>query len=173
LKKGFSIKMPEPITNMESMEKGRSKSFRVIYIFMNTFNSPSIKAYLVALLNMEIRMYNDKQLVHTFKGEDIIAGMKYGVFGREDGALVILYNRLGLEVKILQRQFNMSVKNLSIANLIFKKTFSQASAQLQDQDNSALNMPKKTKLFIEQTQRERDQAPGFPSSKIFQLNSHH
>ncbi len=101
--------MPEPITNMESMEKGRSKSFRVIYIFMNTFNSPSIKAYVVALLNMEIRMYNDKQLVHTFKGEDIIAGMKYGVFGREDGALVILYNRLGLEVKILQRQFNMSV----------------------------------------------------------------
>jgi len=130
-KKGFSIKMPEPITNMETMEKGRSKSFR---------------AYLVALLNMEIRMYNEKQLVHTFKGEDVIAGMKYGVFGREDGALVILYNRLGLEVKMLQRQFNMS-------------TFSQASAQLQDQDNSALNMPKKTKLFIEQTQRERDQAP--------------
>jgi len=130
-KKGFSIKMPEPITNMETMEKGRSKSFR---------------AYLVALLNMEIRMYNEKQLVHTFKGEDVVAGMKYGVFGREDGALVILYNRLGLEVKMLQRQFNMS-------------TFSQASAQLQDQDQSALNMPKKTKLFIEQTQRERDQAP--------------
>ena len=44
--------MPEPITNMETMEKGRSKSFR---------------AYLVALLNMEIRMYNEKQLVHSFK----------------------------------------------------------------------------------------------------------
>lgn len=41
--------------------------------------------------------------------KDVIAGMKYGTFGREDGALVILYNRLGLDVKILQRQFNFSV----------------------------------------------------------------
>jgi len=46
--------------------------------------------------------------------------MKYGVFGREDGALVILYNRLGLEVKMLQRQFNMSVR-LNSLHLVMRK----------------------------------------------------
>jgi len=53
----------------------------------------------------------------NFIHKDVVAGMKYGIFGREDGALVILYNRLGLDVRILQRQFNMQVNYFLLFNV--------------------------------------------------------
>jgi hypothetical protein len=34
--------------------------------------------------------------------------MKFGVFGREDGFLIIVDEKGGLETKILQRQFNQN-----------------------------------------------------------------
>lgn len=32
--------------------------------------------------------------------------MKFGIFGREDGSLVIVYKRKGIDVKMLSRKVN-------------------------------------------------------------------
>lgn len=41
--------------------------------------------------------------------KDIIYALKFGLFGREDGCLVIVYKNKGFDVKILARNFNFSV----------------------------------------------------------------
>jgi Bardet-Biedl syndrome 1 protein len=72
--------------------------------------------------------------------------MRFGTFGREDGALIILYKKKGLDVKILQRQFNINSSAILASKML--------------EQDVPLNMPKKTKLFVEQSQRERDQSSG-------------
>lgn len=91
-KKNYSIYMPCHITNIEKMIMKRTKT---------------VKAILVALVNGEVRMYNDKFLITTIKCDDIILGMRFGVFGREDGSLVLNFKHGGLSVKMLQRQANL------------------------------------------------------------------
>ena len=53
-KKNFSITMPASITNLEKMELKRNQS---------------IQCSMVALSNGEIRIYNDKHLIHILKNE--------------------------------------------------------------------------------------------------------
>jgi len=35
--------------------------------------------------------------------------MRFGVFGREDGTLVLIYKRRGIDVKMIGRKFNFQV----------------------------------------------------------------
>lgn len=44
--------------------------------------------------------------------------MCFGYFGREDGCLAIVYKNKGIDIKILQRQFNFSVHNTNKMLLI-------------------------------------------------------
>jgi len=128
-KKNFSLYMPCTISALEKMIMRRTKT---------------VSAILIALTNGEIRMYNDKFLITTIKVDDIVLGMTFGVFGREEGSLVINFKHGGLSVKMLQRQANLSVS-----------THKPGPSVKQD---IPLNIPKKTKLFVELTQRERDQS---------------
>lgn len=98
----------------------------------------TINAILVALANGEVRMYNDKFLITTIKTDDIIMGMRFGIFGREEGSLVINFKHGGLSVKMLQRQANLEVS-----------THKPGPSLKQD-------IPLKIKLFVELTQRERE-----------------
>mmetsp|Transcript_35731 Transcript_35731/g.35371 ORF Transcript_35731/g.35371 Transcript_35731/m.35371 type:complete len:119 (-) Transcript_35731:412-768(-) len=98
----------------------------------------SVNAALVALSNGEIRMFNNKFLITTIKTDDVIMGMRFGVFGREEGSLVINFKHGGISVKMLQRQANLSVSN-----------HKPGPSVKQD-------IPLKIKLFVELTQRERD-----------------
>jgi len=63
--------------------------------------------------------------------------MIYGVFGREEGCLILNYKSGGLSAKILQRQANLN-------------TSSSKPGAPPEQD-IPLNVPKKTKLFVELT----------------------
>lgn len=47
------------------------------------------KAIMVALTNSEVHVYRDKYLVDVIKCEDVVTGMKFGRFGREDSSLVM------------------------------------------------------------------------------------
>jgi Bardet-Biedl syndrome 1 protein len=67
--------------------------------------------------------------------------MQYGIFGREEGCLILNGRSGGISVKILQRQANLQA------------THKPGPPPEQD---IPLNIPKKTKLFIELSQRERD-----------------
>jgi Bardet-Biedl syndrome 1 protein len=126
-KKNFSIYLPHSIVCMEKMEMQGTKA---------------VKCILVALSNKEIRMYNGKYLLNIIKGDDVVMGMAFGVLGREEGSLVINYKSGGLAIKMLQRQANLEVST-------------QRPGPSSKQD-IPLNVPKKTKLFVELTKRERD-----------------
>ena len=48
-------------------------------------NKPkNYKAVMVSLANKEVHIYKDKYLVDRIKCEDVVTGMKFGRFGRED-----------------------------------------------------------------------------------------
>jgi Bardet-Biedl syndrome 1 protein len=99
------------------------------------------QAVFVGLANSELHIYNEKFLVHVMKTEDIITGMKFGQFGRESSALILTTRGGGLSIKILKRNATFEGK---------EATLGPPAAQ-----NTRLNVPKKTKLFVDQTMRER------------------
>ena len=101
-KKNFTLYMPAPITNMEKMIMTRSKN---------------VKCLLVGLNNGEVRLYSDKYLITTINndvsisnitGKDITTAMKFGVYGREEGSLIMNFKSGGICVKILGRQANLT-----------------------------------------------------------------
>ena len=72
--------------------------------------------------------------------------MKFGRFGREDGALLLVMQGGALAVKILKRTVNFEAKDPNPG---------PPKAQM-----AKLNIPKKTKVFVDQTVRERENAVG-------------
>ena len=44
---------------------------------------------LIALKNGTVRLYSDKNMINEVKSDETCNGIVYGVFGREDGCLVI------------------------------------------------------------------------------------
>merc|ERR1719409_2040836 len=102
------------------------------------------KALVVATSNGEVRLYNGKQLICVTKTNDIVTGLKMGTFGREEGSMVLSFKSGALMVKILQRNANLDVT-------------STTPGPPPEQD-IPLDVPKKTKLYVEQTSREREQA---------------
>lgn len=129
-KKNYSIYLPEPITNISLLNLKRIRS---------------TKAMLVAMANGEVRLYNKKTMVASIKCDsDIVTGMRCGPYGREEAALILVFKSGAMTIKMLQRQAKLDVAS--------------APAGPPPEQDIPLNVPKKTKLYVEQTQRERDQA---------------
>ncbi|KAK0059786.1 Bardet-Biedl syndrome 1 protein [Biomphalaria pfeifferi] len=126
-KKLWTVRLPASITAMEAID----------------YKPKSFTAVIVALSNQEVHIYKEKYLVDVLKMDDVVTGMRFGRFGREDGTLVMSTKRGGLFVKILKRTAKFEEKD---------KLAGPPAAQ-----NTKLNLPKKTKLFVDQTQREREQ----------------
>merc|ERR1712166_911543 len=98
--------------------------------------------FVVALSNGEVQLYNQRQLLDKFSvGERMITALKFGSYGREDGSLALAYKSGGLTLKIMPRHANLDVTN-------------ETAGPPPEQD-IPLNVPKKTKLYVEQTKRER------------------
>eukprot|EP00747_Dinoflagellata_sp_TGD_P031851 gnl/TRDRNA2_/TRDRNA2_135582_c0_seq3.p1 gnl/TRDRNA2_/TRDRNA2_135582_c0~~gnl/TRDRNA2_/TRDRNA2_135582_c0_seq3.p1 ORF type:complete len:585 (+),score=119.82 gnl/TRDRNA2_/TRDRNA2_135582_c0_seq3:236-1990(+) len=128
-KKNHSIYVPCPISCMALLQLTKARV---------------AKALAVALNNGEVRLYNGKHLICTVKTNDVVTGMKLGTFGREEGSMVLSFKSGALMVKILQRNANLDVS-------------SHTPGPPPEQD-IPLDVPKKTKLYVEQTTREREQA---------------
>jgi len=165
-KKNYSLYMPEPISAMEHLRLSRSKN---------------VSALIVALANGEVRLYNKKHLIHTLAPQggvtsgvgaasnvsgsasgsasvassplgvvhqglysESVTSLRFGSYGREEGALILAYKSGALTLKILSRNADLNVTNTN-------------PGPPPEQD-IPLNVPKKTKLYVEQTQREKDQA---------------
>ncbi|KAK6180672.1 hypothetical protein SNE40_008677 [Patella caerulea] len=127
-KKLWTIKLPTSITTMKTLD----------------YSPRQLKTLLVALSNNEIHMYKDKYLVDVIKTEGVVTGLQFGRFGREDGTLVMTTRGGGLFVKILKRSAKFEEKD--------------ALAGPPISQNQKINIPKKTKLFVDQTLRERQNA---------------
>ncbi|KAH7639483.1 bardet-biedl syndrome 1 protein-like protein [Dermatophagoides farinae] len=100
----------------------------------------------VALTNKTIMFYNDRKCVDMLHVDDVVVAMKYGRFGREDNTLVMVTQNGSLIVKILKRtaQFQMMNDQDKYGTTVNSST-------------TKLVIPKKTKLFVDQTMREREQ----------------
>lgn len=102
------------------------------------------KAVAVALANLEVRIYNEKHLVSLFTVKSPVTALFFGRYGREDNTLITITKAGALDIKILPRHANLEVS-------------SSAVGPPPEQD-IPLQVPKKTRLYVEQTQREREQA---------------
>ncbi|CAG2249956.1 BBS1 [Mytilus edulis] len=127
-KKVWTVKLPASITTMETMD----------------YPSKGFKGVILALNNCQVHLYKEKYLVNVISTEDIVTGLKFGRFGREDATLVMTTRGGGLLIKILKRNATFEEKDISAG---------PPAAQ-----NTKLNVPKKTKLFVDQTMRERENA---------------
>lgn len=72
-----------------------------------------VQALLVALGNGEVRLYNNRHLVHALQTNDVVTGMRFGPYGREEASLLLAFKSGALNVKMLQRQANLEVSNVN------------------------------------------------------------
>uniref|UniRef100_A0A8C5MM51 BBSome complex member BBS1 n=1 Tax=Leptobrachium leishanense TaxID=445787 RepID=A0A8C5MM51_9ANUR len=137
-KKLWTVKLPAAAMTMSLLEQ----------------KSRSIQAVLVGLKNLEVHLYRDKNLISVISTPDIVTGLCFGRYGREDDTLIMTTKGGGLLIKILKR-----------------------TAQFDDKDTAPgpptgqsvkLNVPKKTKLYVDQTLRERENAVAM--HRVFQMD---
>ena len=107
---------------------------------------------LAALVNGNIRLYKEGTCVHSFTVEKPITGIRFGQYGREDNTLCILHNRGALTIKMWKRTNKYNKLN--------------GSAGPPPEQDIPIPIPKKTKLYVEQLQREKDQ--GAEIHRLFQ-----
>ncbi|XP_061462366.1 Bardet-Biedl syndrome 1 protein isoform X3 [Rhineura floridana] len=114
----------------------------------------SFQAVLVALANMEVHMFQDKNLMNVIQTQDIVTSICFGRYGREDNTLVMTTKGGGLIIKILKR------------TATFDKEDKAAGAPVAQ--SIKLSVPKKTKLYVDQTLRERES--GVAMHRVFQMD---
>ena len=127
-KKLWRLEMPSDILTMGEME----------------LKAKGLQATIVSLSNNEIHIYRDKYIITKFKVQDAVIGVKFGRFGREDANLILTTRGGGLIIKILKRTAQLTEKDLH--------------AGPPEAQSKKLDIPKKTKLYVDQTTRERDNA---------------
>ncbi|CAL8261764.1 unnamed protein product [Arctogadus glacialis] len=137
-KKLWTAQLPAPITTMATMD----------------LPTRGFQAVLVGLANCEVHLYRDKNLVSTIKSPDVVTGLRFGRYGREDGALVMTTKGGGLAVKILKRTATFDERD--------------AAPGPPPAQSVRLNVPKKTKLYVDQTLREREHATAM--HRAFQMD---
>lgn len=105
----------------------------------------------VALKGGIVQLYSQKNLVDQFTMPETISAMTFGRLGQEDHVLVLITTDGSLIVKILKRTAVFSTTEIT---------------KLPDSTDShlSLEIPKKTKVFVEQTTRERENAKAIHNS---------
>ena len=94
--------------------------------------------------NSEVRVYRDKFLVDTMTVPDIPAMMQFGKYDREESTLIVITKSGGLHIFILKRNVDLS------------QGLASASVGPSPKQFQKLNVPRKTKTFVDQTLRERE-----------------
>lgn len=98
---------------------------------------------LVALINGEVRLYKEGAMVHMFAVERPITALRFGQYGREDNTLCILHGKGALTIKIWKRTNKIDHMNAAVGP--------------PPEQDIPIPVPKKTKLYVEQLQREKEQ----------------
>ncbi|XP_060679492.1 Bardet-Biedl syndrome 1 protein [Hemiscyllium ocellatum] len=127
-KKLWTVQLSAPITTMGLMDH-KAKGFQ---------------ALLVALANSEVHLYREKILVNVIQTQDVVTSLCFGRYGREDGTLIMTTKGGGLIIKILKRTAVFEDKDTSPGPPLAQSI--------------KLSIPKKTKLYVDQTLRERENA---------------
>nr|XP_020472365.1 Bardet-Biedl syndrome 1 protein [Monopterus albus] len=137
-KKLWRIILPAPVITMAAMD----------------LPTRGFQGVLVGLANCEVQLYRDKNLLSTFKTPNVVTSICFGRYGREDGTLIMTTKGGGLMMKILKR------------TAVFDDRDSAPGPPLAQ--SVRLNVPKKTKLYVDQTLREREN--GLTMHRAFQMD---
>ncbi|CAG0880955.1 unnamed protein product [Cyprideis torosa] len=97
----------------------------------------------IALENSQIRIYSNHTLVDGFQTPEPVVALKFGRYGREDNTLALVTRGGSLLIKILRRTANFKTRDIP-----------DSSTEMTTKGK--LNVPKRTKLFVDQTLRERE-----------------
>ena len=92
-KKNYQISMPSEICSIAKM-------------IMN--KTTECNHFIVCLKNGTIRIYNDKNLVSSIETNVGANGIIFGMYGREEGCLVINSSSGGMMAKIMKRKANLT-----------------------------------------------------------------
>ncbi|KAL7995513.1 putative bardet-Biedl syndrome 1 protein [Plasmopara halstedii] len=149
-KKNWSLTMGDDIVALEAFSLRRTKETRGV---------------IVALHNGEVTLYNEKVKVCTLSTDMVLTGMRFGQYGREEASLVLVQKSGALSLNILKRTASLDAISAAAGpppeqgRSFFKGKFVYADETPGNlYVDIPLNIPKKTTLYLEQTQRERDQA---------------
>lgn len=111
---------------------------------MNVRRARNQSALLVSLSNGEVRVYNERVLLHSIQINEPIIAMRFGSYSKEENALAVVTISGAVVIKMLQRSANLEVQS----------TDSMASST-----SAAQWLPNMTQLHQETSQRENDCAP--------------
>lgn len=77
--------------------------------FLNTVYTANAfhVSYMCVCMCVQVRVYNEKQLVSIHQTNDLVVGMRFGRFGREDNTLISTHASGALSIKILPRRANL------------------------------------------------------------------
>ncbi|KAL3141002.1 Bardet-Biedl syndrome 1 protein, variant 2 [Trebouxia sp. C0010 RCD-2024] len=124
----FCINLPSPILAMHGLETPQQRI---------------AKCLVVSLANGEVRVYNDQHLVSITPLESPVNALTFGKFGREENTLIGVTRTGGLDIKMLPRAAKLEG--------------SRATGPPPEQD-IPLDIPKRTAVYVEQTEREKANA---------------
>ncbi|XP_012580584.1 PREDICTED: Bardet-Biedl syndrome 1 protein [Condylura cristata] len=125
-KRLWTVQMPAAILTMSLLEQ----------------HSRGLQAVLVGLANGEVRIYRDKALLNVIRTPDAVTSLCFGRYGREDNTLVMATRGGSLIIKILKR------------TAVFVEGRGEAGPQLEPA--TKFSVPRKTRLYVDQTLRERE-----------------
>ncbi|XP_050612598.1 Bardet-Biedl syndrome 1 protein isoform X3 [Macaca thibetana thibetana] len=125
-KKLWTVQMPAAILTMNLLEQ----------------HSRGLQAVMTGLANGEVRIYRDKALLNVIHTPDAVTSLCFGRYGREDNTLIVTTRGGGLIIKILKRT----------------AVFVEGGSEVGPPPAQAmkLNVPRKTRLYVDQTLRERE-----------------
>ncbi|XP_037854953.1 BBSome complex member BBS1 isoform X4 [Chlorocebus sabaeus] len=125
-KKLWTVHMPAAILTMNLLEQ----------------HSRGLQAVMAGLANGEVRIYRDKALLNVIHTPDAVTSLCFGRYGREDNTLIMTTRGGGLIIKILKRT----------------AVFVEGGSEVGPPPAQAmkLNVPRKTRLYVDQTLRERE-----------------
>ncbi|KAM8928899.1 BBSome complex member BBS1 [Lycaon pictus] len=125
-KKLWTVQMPAAILTMNLLEQ----------------RSRSLQAVMAGLANGEVHIYHDKALLNVIRTPDVVTSLCFGRYGREDNTLIMTTRGGGLIIKILKR------------TAVFVEARGEAGPP--PAQAMKLNVPRKTRLYVDQTLRERE-----------------
>ena len=128
-RKLYTLYMQHPVCCMTVLKLSRTRVF---------------KGLIVGLSNGDIRLYKDKVLLNNMNVGESIQGFCFGTYGKEEGVLVVNLKSGGIVMKKIDKRTNFEGKI-------------EFLGPPQEQE-IPLVIPAKSKLYLEQVDRERENA---------------
>lgn len=145
-KKTCSFRLDEGVLNLDVFKRGRDR------------------ALVVAAANGDVRLYKKRHLVQSSSGQAVL-GMRCGRYGRSDVSLATVYRNGAVRVQILRRTAELQVIGGGSGSEDGEAK-RDGMATTTPSSLPSLAIPKRTRLYVEQAEREREHAGAI--HRIFQ-----